>query len=435
MSYFGFNGFPFGNFQEFGGHSEGPEKEVDSQRFYDLIGVEKNATTNEIKKAFRQKALKEHPDKGGDPEKFKELSVAYEVLSDAEKRKIYDKYGEEGLKEGGGMGGGDFGDIFDLLGGMGGGRSQQSKQKKCKSVMHPLKCKLEDLYNGKTAKFQVTRDRICVDCKGVGGKDTSAVKKCSACNGQGMRTRIVQLGIGVISKSSGPCDECNATGETIDPKNKCKTCNGQKVIKEKKQLTVDIDKGAPNGAIYTLHGEADEFPGFEPGDVVIKVIEEEHEKFKRKGADLVMEKEITLFEALTGVSFTLTHLDKRKILVKSAPQEIIKPGDIKTLESQGMPFHKTTYKNGNIFIVFTVKFPEKLDDNQRKAITNVLAFQKTKMELEKDPAETVVMSDYKEYHKNTHHEGGSNDRDEDDDDHTPGGGGFGGAKRVQCQHQ
>lgn len=111
-----FGGFPFGDFEEMGGPGRGPKKDVDTNKFYELLGVSKNATTDEIKKAFRKKALKEHPDKGGDPEKFKDLNVAYEVLSDPEKRKIYDQYGEEGLRDGGGMPS-DFGNIFDLFGG------------------------------------------------------------------------------------------------------------------------------------------------------------------------------------------------------------------------------------------------------------------------------------------------------------------------------
>ena len=149
-----------------GGRPGGPKKDVDTQKYYDLIGVEKTASQDEIKKAFRKKALKEHPDKGGDPEKFKDLSVAYEVLSDPEKRKLYDKYGEEGLQDGGGAHAQGFGDIFDLFGMGGGGRGGrgQGGPRKGKSVMHPLKCTLEDLYNGKTAKVAVNRERICC-CK------------------------------------------------------------------------------------------------------------------------------------------------------------------------------------------------------------------------------------------------------------------------------
>ena len=136
-----------------------PKKDVDTTKYYKVLGVDKNATTDEIKKAFRKRALKEHPDKGGDPEKFKDMTVAYEVLADPEKRALYDKYGEEGVRDGGGASG--FGDIFDLFG-MGGGKSQgKSGPKKGKSVLHPVKATLEDLYNGKNTKVAVSRDRIC----------------------------------------------------------------------------------------------------------------------------------------------------------------------------------------------------------------------------------------------------------------------------------
>ena len=154
--------------EEMGGRGKGPKKEIDNTKYYELLGVAKNATTDEIKKAFRKKAIKEHPDKGGDLEKFKELSVAYEVLGDPEKRQLYDKFGEDGLRDGAG-GGSGFEDIFSMFGG-GGGRQKASGPKKGKSVLHPVKATLEDLYNGKTAKVAVNRDRICSKCEGKGGK-------------------------------------------------------------------------------------------------------------------------------------------------------------------------------------------------------------------------------------------------------------------------
>lgn len=146
-----------------------PKGEVDNKKFYELLGVDQKASQDEIKKAFRKKAMKEHPDKGGDTDKFKELNIAYEVLSDPEKRDMYDKYGEEGLREGaGGMGG--MGDIFDLFGMGGGGRQKQSGPKKGKPVLHQVKATLKDLYLGKSTKIAVNRDRICNKCNGVGGK-------------------------------------------------------------------------------------------------------------------------------------------------------------------------------------------------------------------------------------------------------------------------
>jgi DnaJ family protein A protein 2 len=126
----------------------------------------------------------------------------------------------------------------------------------------------------------------------------------------------------------------------VNEKDKCKTCDGKKVVKEKKIIEVQIDKGAPNGEKYVFHGEADEFPGIEAGDVVIQVHEEKHIEFKRKGADLLIEREITLLEALTGIDFVLTHLDGRKIRIKNKTGEVIKPDDIKTVENHGMPYHK-----------------------------------------------------------------------------------------------
>lgn len=118
-----------------------------------------------------------------------------------------------------------------------------------------------------------------------------------------MVTKMQMLGPGMYTQSSGPCDDCNGKGEIIDEKFKCKTCNGKKVVKEKKIIEAEIDKGAPNNQQYVFHGEADEYPGIEPGDVVIIVQEQPHKLFKRKGADLLIEQEITLLQALTGVDF------------------------------------------------------------------------------------------------------------------------------------
>lgn len=179
-------GFPFEGMGGMGGMgSRGPKKEVDNNKFYELLGVSKTAGTDEIKKAFRKLALKMHPDKGGDMAKFQELNMAHEVLSDPEKRKIYDTYGEEGLKEGGGGGP----DLSDLLGGFfgGGGRGKPSGPRKGKSVLHPVKATLADLYNGKTSKVVVNRERICSKCSGAGGK-AGAVTSCGTCKGRGMRT-------------------------------------------------------------------------------------------------------------------------------------------------------------------------------------------------------------------------------------------------------
>ena len=135
--------------------------------------------------------------------------------------------------------------------------------------MHPVKATLEDLYSGKTSKIVVSRDRLCSKCDGKGGKGN--VAKCSGCNGRGMVTKMRQIGPGMYTQSTGPCDDCGGQGERISEKDKCTTCKGAKVLKEKKVVEVQIEKGAPNGEKYIFHGEADEYPGIEAGDVVIVV--------------------------------------------------------------------------------------------------------------------------------------------------------------------
>ena len=156
------------------------------------------------------------------------------MLSDKEKRDIYDKYGEDGLKDGGAHQGMDINDLF----GFGGGRrAQQSGPKKGKPVMHPMKLTLEEIYAGKQTKIAVNRERICTKCEGRGGKE-GAVQKCTTCKGRGVVIKMQQLGPGMYTQSQGPCDVCRGKGEVIDEKNKCTTCNGKKVVKEKKIIEV-----------------------------------------------------------------------------------------------------------------------------------------------------------------------------------------------------
>lgn len=199
MFFGGGGGFPFGGgFEEMGGRGRGPPKEVNNSKFYELMGVDKNASMDEIKKAFRKLALKNHPDRGGDKETFQELQNAYEILSDKEKRDVYDKYGEEGLKEGGGGGHGGMDDILGQMFGMGGRGRQEAGPKKMKPVQHPLKVTLEEIYSGKQTKIAVNRERICAKCEGKGGKE-GAVQKCGTCKGRGMVTRMQMLGPGMYT--------------------------------------------------------------------------------------------------------------------------------------------------------------------------------------------------------------------------------------------
>lgn len=288
--------------------------------FYDLLNVKPDATPDEIKKSYRKLALKCHPDKNPDDpdaqEKFKSISMAYEVLSDAKKREMYDKVGEQGLKEGGG--GGDFSspmDIFDMFFG-GGGR--RSKSNKGKDVIHQLSVSLEDMYNGSTRKLALQKNVICEKCEGRGGK-AGAVAKCTTCKGSGTQVLLNQIGAGMYQQIHTSCRECDGQGEKINAKDMCKTCNGKKIVHERKILEVHIDKGMEDGQKISFAGEGDQSPGLEPGDIIIILEEKEHPLFKRKDMDLVMKMDITLNEALTGFKKSIKTLDNRQIIISSLP--------------------------------------------------------------------------------------------------------------------
>ena len=328
-----------------------------------------------------------------------------------------------------------------------GGRAQREQgPKKVKPTALHVEVSLEDLYNGKETEIPVERHRICGKCKGVGGTDPNAVQTCKGCKGKGMRVMMLQLGPGMYSQRTGPCDDCGGRGQSIDPAKMCKDCKGKKIKKENKTLMVEIDKGAPNGERYTKHGEGDEVPEAEAGDVIIIIQEKKHKLFKRKGADLYLEKEITLIEALTGLDFILTHLDGRKVRIQNKVGEVIKPDSEFTCEGLGMPFHKRTYQHGNLFITFKIKFPTTVDEKSANLLKSALTGsgavagatkggKKAYAGDEQEVAEVCELKTYSDAHRNTDHRGGDreehheSDEDEDEDGHGHGG------QRVGCQQQ
>lgn len=336
---------------------------VKETKFYDILGVSVTATDVEIKKAYRKCALKYHPDKNPSEEaaeKFKEASAAYEILSDSEKREIYDQFGEDGLSGAGGAGGfpgGGFGfgdDIFSQFFGAGGAQRPRGPQRG-KDIKHEISASLEELYKGRTAKLALNKQILCKECEGRGGKK-GAVKKCTSCNGQGIKFVTRQMGP-MIQRFQTECDVCHGTGDIIDPKDRCKSCNGKKVENERKILEVHVEPGMKDGQRIVFKGEADQAPDVIPGDVVFIVSERPHKSFKRDGDDLVYEAEIDLLTAIAGGEFALEHVSGDWLKVGIVPGEVIAPGMRKVIEGKGMPIPK--YGGyGNLIIKFTIKFPE-----------------------------------------------------------------------------
>lgn len=420
-----------------------PRKTENNTKYYDVLGVPQNASPDDLKKAYRKAAIKNHPDKGGDPEKFKEISQAYEVLSDPEKREIYDQYGEEALKEGMGGGGGGH-DPFDIFqsffggggGPFGGGSSSRGgrRQRRGEDVVHSLKVSLEDLYNGTSKKLSLSRNVLCTKCKGKGSKSGASLK-CSGCQGSGMKISIRHLGPSMIQQMQHKCNDCNGTGETVNDKDRCPQCKGEKVSQEKKVLEVFVEKGMQNGQKITFPGEADEAPDTLTGDIVFVIQQKEHSNFKRKGDDLFVEHTLSLTEALCGFQFILTHLDNRQLLIKSQPGEVVKPNQFKAINDEGMPMHQRPFIKGKLYIHFTVDFPESLSPDQCKALEAVLPPKPSKQisDMELDECEETTLHDVNiEDEMRRKQQQAAQEAYEEDDDMYGGGGG---PQRVQCAQQ
>lgn len=383
--------------------------------------------------------MKNHPDKGGDPEVFKEITAAYEVLSDPEKKEIYDEYGEDALKEGMGPGGGG-GNPFDIfeqmfggsMGGMG-GSSRGRKERRGEDVVHQLKMTLDDLYNGAKKKLSLSKNLICPKCKGTGSK-SGRTTTCRACGGAGARMQMRQIGPGMIQQVQVVCSECNGSGQVFAPGDRCDECKGNKVVQQRKILEVFVEKGMRHGQKIVFRGEADEAPDTVPGDIVFVLQQKEHKTFTRKGSDLIVEKEITLVEALTGYTGTIKHLDGRTLLVKTQPGEIIRPGEVKKINDEGMPVHGRPFDKGNLYVKFKVTFPEDGDIGEAEAKQLQAVFgAPPAASMDVDDAEECMLNsvDFEAEMR----QGAARDRqqayDDEDDDPRGGAGGPG----VQCAQQ
>lgn len=316
-------------------------KEVNNKRLYELLGIESSATKADIKKAYHKMAMQHHPDKGGDPDTFKDIQSAFEVLSDPEKRQRYDMHGEDGLEEDGMCGPQD---LFEQLfgGGMGmGGSRRGGQQPRTKNQIRPMWVTLENLYTSVTRPMPICR-------KVLGDGDAKA---CEACEGHGVVVQVIRIGP-MVQQMQQPCPVCGGSGSSAK----------MKTVQE--VLDVFIEKGSPDGHKIVFHGKSDEGAGCEPGDVVLVIKQQEHQRFMRKGADLYLEREISLAEALTGFRIVVPHLDGRKLVVRNNPGEVLQPRNgvaVKAVRGGGMPIHGDPFNFGNLFLILSIRFPQALE--------------------------------------------------------------------------
>jgi DnaJ-class molecular chaperone len=270
--------------------------------FYKLLGISRDATLKEIKKAYRQKSLEFHPDKNraeGAADKFGEIARAYEVLSDEDKKEVYDKHGEEGLKRheegrggGGGFGGNDFFSQFGGFGnGFGGGGRQQNQERQTPDVEVPLHVTMKQLYLGDVIEVEYVREVLCVNWQ-------DCVKPMQECQAPGIRIKMQQLAPGFVQQVQQRDERCVAPGKMW--RNNCSACPS-KTITEKTDLSIDLTAGMRPGELFSFEGVADEKPGFTAGSLHFKIIELPNDTYHRDRDDLYKTIEIPLVDALVRI--------------------------------------------------------------------------------------------------------------------------------------
>ena len=316
--------------------------------YYELLGVSRDATTKEIKKAFRNLSLKYHPDRNPGNKKAHDLYVkinrAHEVLTDPELKEIYDIYGEEGLSE----------DNF------------HEEKERGPNARIDISIELSDLYNGATRTVEFERNRLCPKCHGTGGK-AGKTKRCPACRGKGVTYQTIEM-LGMEMQMEQECEKCGGRGKIFSEV--CPHCKGKKIVKEKKKIIVEIEKGMENGQKIVFKGESEQSPDTIPGDLIITLNQKQHDFFtKRKRNDLYADIELNLKEALFGYNKKITHLDGREFYIES--QKITQPNEIRVISGEGMPLHKFPSQKGDLFIKFNVKLPKSLSKKEIELIKQI----------------------------------------------------------------
>lgn len=353
--------------------------------YYEVLGVSRDASTVEIRRAYKKLALENHPDKVPEPErfeaeqKFKEISEAYETLADPQQRSHYDLYGKNSSSGNNfsnwqdyydpGFGPEAFSDFFgfnDFSSNTKSGPGAYRSGKRTDNAEIEIEISLEDAFKGKVVKMGSSRRVLCKTCHGIGAKPKAKPKVCSKCGGRGSIEKIKPLNHGMMTINRVPCDTCQGKGTIFRSKDLCKRCSGSGTTEEKSVLEVVIPKGVVSGHQVLFKGLADEQYQKETGDIIITIRVQEHSSFTRMGQDLYAKASISLKESLTGFSRVLvTHLDNRGLKVSVPRGSITKPGTYIKVRNEGMP-------GGDLFIEVEVRFPDSIDPSIADGLQSIL---------------------------------------------------------------
>lgn len=346
--------------------------------YYGILGVDRSASDQEIKKAYRKLARKYHPDINDTEEaaeKFREASVAHEVLTDPEKRRVVDMGGDPmeqggghpGGGFGGGFGGGGFGDIFEtFFGGGGGSRGPQSRVQPGNDALLRTAITLEEAYAGVRKEVAVDTAILCDHCQGSGSESKAKPHTCGTCHGSG-EVRGVQRSILGNVMTTRPCDTCGGYGEIIpDP---CTRCDGAGRVQARRDLSVNIPAGINDGMRIRMAGQGEVGHGGGPaGDLYVEIVTRRHKIFTREGDDLHLTVKVPMFDAALGTAVEVTDLAGEKIEVEIAPGT--QPGQQVHLTGEGMP-HLRSEGRGSLIAHVDVFVPTDLDDTSRDLLTRL----------------------------------------------------------------
>lgn len=339
-----------------------------AKNYYDVLGVDKGAKKEDIKKAFYKLASKYHPDKGGDAEKFKEVNEAYQVLSDDKKRKEYDTYGQtfngQGPHGAGGFGGfnasdfenmhfdfGDLGDMFgDIFGGFGGG----TRVKRGRDISLEIDVTFKESVFGTERNVLINKVGTCDTCAGSGAKKGSEMITCTTCNGQGKIHDVKRTIMGNF-QTVRTCEVCHGTGKV--PKERCNDCRGAGVLNKREEIHVEVPAGISNGEMIRMGGTGEAVPGGQPGDLYVRINVQADKVWKREGNDLVIKHSIKLTDALLGSKQSIGGLDGQIDIDIPAG---VSAGETLRVKARGVPHVHDAKRRGDVLVKLDIAMPKKL---------------------------------------------------------------------------